>query len=168
MCGRTATATRDGDSEQFRHVFQNKKNACFLPHLHFQVGAGYIIKRGAAGRSPGTTAHAASFRHVLFTVHTQLHKTLARRAVRSTPRPPQRFRVGRSPFRVTFRLYRRAVGSYVEDNQTAKEHCNAYEPATRIPRRNPRLRIGLLGDHYRVVVEDASHVLQTINIPLKV
>ena len=30
-----------------------------------------------------------------------------------------------------------------------------------------RISIGLLGDHYRVVVEDASHVLHTIHIPLE-
>ena len=30
-----------------------------------------------------------------------------------------------------------------------------------------RISIGLLGDHYRVVVEDASHVLHTIRIPLE-
>ena len=30
-----------------------------------------------------------------------------------------------------------------------------------------RISIGLLGDHYRVVVEDASRVLHTIHIPLE-
>ena len=30
-----------------------------------------------------------------------------------------------------------------------------------------RISIGLLGDHCRVVVEDASHVLHTIHIPLE-
>jgi hypothetical protein len=30
-----------------------------------------------------------------------------------------------------------------------------------------RISIGLLGDSYRVVVEDASHVLRTIHIPLE-
>ena len=30
-----------------------------------------------------------------------------------------------------------------------------------------RISIGLLDDHYRVVVEDASHVLHTIHIPLE-
>ena len=30
-----------------------------------------------------------------------------------------------------------------------------------------RISIGLLGDHYRVVVEDASHVRHTIHIPLE-
>ena len=30
-----------------------------------------------------------------------------------------------------------------------------------------RISIGLLGDHYRVVVEDASHVLHTIRLPLE-
>ena len=30
-----------------------------------------------------------------------------------------------------------------------------------------RISIGLWGDHYRVVVEDASHVLHTLHIPLE-
>ncbi|HXT40668.1 MAG TPA: hypothetical protein VN887_11705 [Candidatus Angelobacter sp.] len=30
-----------------------------------------------------------------------------------------------------------------------------------------RISIGLVGDYYRVVVEDASHVLHTIHIPLE-
>jgi hypothetical protein len=30
-----------------------------------------------------------------------------------------------------------------------------------------RMSIGLAGDHYRVVVEDASHVLNTLHIPLE-
>ena len=30
-----------------------------------------------------------------------------------------------------------------------------------------RISIGLLGNHYRVVVEDDSHVLHTIHIPLE-
>jgi hypothetical protein len=30
-----------------------------------------------------------------------------------------------------------------------------------------RISIGLLGDHYRVVVEDASHVLHTLHISLE-
>jgi hypothetical protein len=30
-----------------------------------------------------------------------------------------------------------------------------------------RISIGLMGDHCRVVVEDASHVLHTIHIPLE-
>jgi hypothetical protein len=31
----------------------------------------------------------------------------------------------------------------------------------------PRISIGLLGDHYRVVVEDAAHVSHTIYIPIE-
>jgi RNA polymerase sigma factor (sigma-70 family) len=38
-------------------------------------------------------------------------------------RPAPTIRVGRFP-KVTFRLCRRASGSYLEDNQTAKENCN--------------------------------------------
>jgi hypothetical protein len=30
-----------------------------------------------------------------------------------------------------------------------------------------RISIGLFGDHYRVVVEDSSHVLHSIQIPLE-
>jgi hypothetical protein len=30
-----------------------------------------------------------------------------------------------------------------------------------------RISIGLLGDHYRLAVKDASHVLHTIHIPLE-